>query len=516
MIHDVIFDSASASVEHRQKITRRNQTIVLTAAILVSIITLWMMRSQPSAAAFGWAIYLIGAGVILYQPRYGLYMILTYALIADTNLILWWPFTANFSSEWSLFFLNKALVISPIEIYMVLTLGAWWVKGELRGELKIFRGKLLLPAAIFVGFLIFGLIYGLRRGGDRVIGLSEVRPLFYLAMMIFLASNLITERKHINTLIWFAMGAIAIVGAAGIYTYFFILYGDITGIRSMALHATAVHMNTLFVLILTAWMYKASWAKRLGLPALALLIVLPYFVTQRRAAFIGLFIALALMAVLLFIENRRAFWIIVPVVGLFALAYIGAFWNNDGALGEPVKAIKSVVAPSELGAEDASSNYYRVLENANLSYTMHQRPFTGVGFGQVFYVIYPMPDISFFDRWQYLPHNSIIWVWLKMGMGGFLVTLYLISQSILMGTRLLQKLKPDDHDMKAIFAMLTLYLVMHFLYAYVDISFDARSMVYIGVAMGMIDRFQHLGFPQIEKLATVKVWQPRIIDAINE
>ena len=32
----------------------------------------------------------------------------------------------------------------------------------------------------------------------------------------------------------------------------------------------------------------------------------------------------------------------------------------------------------------------------------------------------------------------------------------------------------------------TLYIVMHFLFAYVDISWDGQSMLYVGLMMGII------------------------------
>ena len=54
----------------------------------------------------------------------------------------------------------------------------------------------------------------------------------------------------------------------------------------------------------------------------------------------------------------------------------------------------------------------------------------------------------------------------------------------------------------------TLYLVMHFLYAYVDISWDAQSMVYVGVMMGLINSLERI----VEKPVPLKKkrwpWQP--------
>lgn len=190
------------------------------------------------------------------------------------------------------------------------------------------------------------------------------------------------------------------------------------------------------------------------------------------------------MAIILFWENRRAFWVLAPVIGFVGIVYLGAFWNSSGALGLPAQAIKSVIAEDQANADDQSSNVYREIENFNTQFTIHQRPLTGVGFGQKFYIVWPMPDISFFEWWEYLPHNSIIWVWLKTGVGGFVAMLYLVGKAIMVGSRTLLQMKREP--IAAIILTGTLYIVMHFIYAYVDISWDTQSMVYVGMTMGML------------------------------
>ncbi|NJM04953.1 hypothetical protein HC891_00055 [Candidatus Gracilibacteria bacterium] len=40
--------------------------------------------------------------------------------------------------------------------------------------------------------------------------------------------------------------------------------------------------------------------------------------------------------------------------------------------------------------------------------------------------------------------------------------------------------------------MATLYVVMHFIYAYVDISWDSQSMIYMGAMMGLINCLERI------------------------
>ena len=93
-------------------------------------------------------------------------------------------------------------------------------------------------------------------------------------------------------------------------------------------------------------------------------------------------------------------------------------------------AIKSVIAPGALSKEDESSDLYRRIENYDLVYTAHAKPLTGVGFGKPFYRPVPLPDISFDVFYQYIPHNSILWIWLKTGYLGFVALLFVIAATL--------------------------------------------------------------------------------------
>jgi hypothetical protein len=63
--------------------------------------------------------------------------------------------------------------------------------------------------------------------------------------------------------------------------------------------------------------------------------------------------------------------------------------------------------------------------------------------------------------------------------------LFLIGSAVMAGVRLVWRL--PGGDLSAIALVATLYVVMHFAYAYVDISWDNQSMVYLGAMMGLIN-----------------------------
>jgi O-antigen ligase len=132
---------------------------------------------------------------------------------------------------------------------------------------------------------------------------------------------------------------------------------------------------------------------------------------------------------------------------------------------------------------------YRFIENLNVAYTIHLAPIAGVGFGKKFHIFVQMPDISSFLWWEYITHNSIVWIWIKTGVGGFISLLYMIGFTLICGARTLHRLKGGD--MSAIALMALLYLMMHFSYAYVDMSWDLQSMLYVGSMMGVLNSIEN-------------------------
>ena len=302
------------------------------------------------------------------------------------------------------------------------------------------------------------------------------------------------------------MLALFFEGLIGTYVYFVVIGRDLSQVGEITEHSAAIHMNTLFVFTLAVWLYKGSWSKRLLLPLMALPVALTYLATQRRSAFIALFIALGLMALLLYRESRKVFFIIVPIVALIGVMYLAAFWNRSGALGLPAQAIKSVIAEDQASAKDQSSNIYRIIENINASYTIHLRPLTGVGFGQPFHFFVPLPDISSFIWWEYITHNSIAWIWMKTGVGGFFAVMFLVGTAVMTGVRVLWQM--PRNDMSAIAATAVLYIIMHFIFAYVDMSWGVQNMIYMGVTLGLINRLEYLVNQPIPTQPKRWTWQP--------
>ena len=150
--------------------------------------------------------------------------------------------------------------------------------------------------------------------------------------------------------------------------------------------------------------------------------------------------------------------------------------------------MKTVLFPDQLGADDASSDLYRKTEAFNLWFTIQQNKIAGVGFGQKFLHPLPLPDISFFEFWEYLPHNAVLWIWLKMGFLGFVSMLFLFARAVQHGTRSVLSVRLPEHA--AVVSVGLSYVLMFLVFAWVDIAWDIRSTVFLAVAFALCGDFR--------------------------
>lgn len=469
------------------------------------VIALMMLSSGPTIDIIGWIIFLLGAVVILFRPRYGIYMVVFFTLVGDPLLTWWFPFAKNFSSRESLLFLHKAIIFSPLEVYLILTGLSWFGRNAMQRKFKIYFSPLFWPMLLFSCFVAFGLGFGLIKGGDLNVALWESRAIFYLPLIMILTSNLLEKRSHFSNLMWFVMASLFIEALIGCYYYFVVLQGSLAGVERISAHAAAIHFNTFFIYLVSVWVFRASWAKRLILPLMVPFFLITYIAMQRRAAFLTLGIGILIIIIILFQENRKLFFALVPVIGVVAVIYLGIFWNSNGALGMPAQAVKSIIASDQANAKDRSSDLYRLLENYNALFNIRLSPLLGSGFGQKLVFAVPLPDISHFKFWEYIIHNSIAWVWIKTGFFGFYFMLFLVGSSIMTGMRAI--IRVQDPNLKAIVFTASAYIVMHFTYAYADMSWDVESMIYMGTMIGIVGCIEHVA----EKPVPVKTarwpWQ---------
>jgi hypothetical protein len=189
---------------------------------------------------------------------------------------------------------------------------------------------------------------------------------------------------------------------------------------------------------------------------------------------------LALFIALIVVRRKAFFTVAVPVL-LAGAIYLPIFWNASGILAQPARAIRSVSDPDP---RDAASNLSRELEKINIRATLRSYPILGVGFGQPFLQVVPIPDISFFPFWNFEPHHNLFWIWFKTGIVGYLLFWTLIGTA-LMRAAYLAKTLPDP-DLKVAALLVIGGIVASLTFCYVDLGLTmGRLTVFLGTLFGL-------------------------------
>jgi hypothetical protein len=436
---------------------------------------------DPFALAL--AVLVCGAAAILVKPILGVYLTVFFSVLGDTQTMLGYPFNSNFSSRESILYIHNSLTFSPVELFLALTAVSWFAHTAGARNWRL-RGRPLLLPVVGLGLMVgVGLVYGVGlRGGNLTVAIWELRPLLYLVVMYVLASNLFPRVEHYVYVAWAVVLAIAVQNIFAIHYYFTLSRAERATLEALTEHPSSLFYAWLFLLALAVCLLKScSRVARF----LIVLTVLPtaylFVLSERRAAAVALAVGFIVFAFILFFRRRKAFFVLVPAVLLLSVAYTAAFWNSSEGAGFGARAVKTVFAPKSVSERDASSDVYRIIENYDLVYTIRVAPQTGVGFGRPFYQPAQLPNISFFVFSQYIPHNSILWIWLKMGYVGFVALLFLIAATLRAGTR--ASLALPSGDALAVTVGALAFIVMFFVFAYVDIAWGPRTCLFLAVCM---------------------------------
>lgn len=376
-------------------------------------------------------------------------------------------------------------VTSPFEIHLLFLTTGLLIQASVRKDFAFKPIPVWGAFLFFFSFLIFSFANGLRGGGDFMVALWEVRALFYLCLMYLMVPQILDTREQVSALFWVFMIGITIKALQGVVK--FIDLGFTTGgFDVLTNHEDPVFMVTLFILLLGFLLFKTGGKQKVFLLISLLILFLGFYVAQRRASYASLMVCISAVIVILPAINRIQFLkYFLPV--LFALLlYGGVFWNNDGTLGRPVQMVKSgfVEPDKETNFRDYSSNLYRDNENYNLARTVVNNPVIGTGFGKRYDQPIPLIDIRFTLR-DYIPHNQIYWVLVKMGGIGFLAFWYFFNCFAAKGTQLFLKL--NDPYLKAVTLVIIIAVINQLVVSFFDLQLTYyRSMLYLGCLMGLL------------------------------
>lgn len=447
--------------------------------------------TAPGAFSLAFLVLVLSCIAAVLRPAIGVYVIVTLSLIGDAATTPWWPFTKNMSSEESLFYVADGVSITPLEVVLGVTYASVVLRAIAVPGWTFVRGRLLTPLLLFGAMLLFGFGKGYLTGHDRTVALFEIRPLLYIPLLYILMTNVFTSQRQYRLAFILAMVAVGVQSVFALSYWQSLPAVERELLESLSEHTASLTMNLLFVFLLGLVVFKGARWKRWALVPLIVPVVWAYILSQRRAGMVALFVGFVVMFAVLLVRDRRLFWRVAPPTALCTALLIAVTWNASGALGLPATAVKTVLFPGQLDEADMRSNLYRELEAFNLWFTIRQSPITGFGFGQPFLIIRPMPSITFFEYWQFLPHNSVLWIWIKTGYLGFVSMLYLFARTIQRGARAAQRTSTRD-DTALVTAALA-FTVMFLVFAYVDIAWDIRPAIMLALCFALCADFQELG-----------------------
>jgi O-antigen ligase len=214
------------------------------------------------------------------------------------------------------------------------------------------------------------------------------------------------------------------------------------------------------------------------------LMFLAIIVTGRRSGTLCLLVGG--VCVWAFILPRKpALMVVIGLVTIVLMsAYVASYWNKEyGALAQPARAIRSQIDPSP---RDEQSDLYREVERHNVLQTIRLNRAFGVGLGRPYLLFEPLPDLTgFWPLQHYTPHQNVLWLWLKFGVGGAAAILGLFSVACARALQTMRSSRLGD-DRWALGAVLFTIILMYLAYATVDLAFaSTRSVAPLMVAVAL-------------------------------
>ena len=421
-------------------------------------------------------------GAIALRPVVGIYLLAGSAILFEQfDLPRNVPITAqthiyqNISAYTSI-----PLRLSVVDLLVLLTLGScvvWHLARHDRPRLGPFAGAVALYLAAFG----VGTVIGVMRGGwDADAALAELRGPVYAVVLYFLAADLLRTRAQVTTLVWAFALLLVVKALQGIGTYFASggTFDEVTG------HEDVVFFNVGLALALVAVVLGLRTRLSLTIVAAAPLILAAELFTQRRAGFVGLAVLMIAIALLFLIREPRRGLLLVATGVLCVGAYLPLFWDDDGAIGQPIRALRAALDDPDVSLRDQLSDEWRVIENANIAFTLQQVPLTGVGVGQEYFFQQEPPRLpASFTFWRYITHNALMWLWLKAGPFGAFALWFLVARVTLYGAHVWARLR--DGEMRLFATVPIAFLIGQVIFSSVELGLTySRTMILLGIALG--------------------------------
>jgi hypothetical protein len=388
---------------------------------------------------------------------------------------------------------------SLFEILFVMAVASWLIRGVYERSLTMTWGKLALPIIGYILCVCYGVAYGVSTGGDYHIALFEARPQFYLLAAYLMALNSGQKApQQWKAMLWISAICIGIKAILLTGRFFITLGGHTVPEQGVGSHEESFFFDAFLVMLGVLWMAGIEPKLQRLMACLLPFVLIANLANERRVATAALVIAVPILLGLAYVAfaNRRKLVVgIFIAVAAISVVYFPIFWNRDGVLAQPARALKSQFSPDW---RDQSSDIYREAEDANLMYTMRTSPVIGYGYGKRLILFVQMVDLSNIDPLiMYRTHDQILWVWMRIGTIGFFF-FWIMMAAILMRAASTVRMPsqgavidPRRDRLTVAAAVFTAVLtVMLLLFGLYDMQLSSiRDMLFEGFWVGMMCSF---------------------------
>ncbi len=480
--------AASTSATRAERMNR----ILLFAVLPAFVGALLILTYGDIVATTGILLFCIVIGATLYRIEWGFYVFIGLVLVLDQypipgfeSITTTIPFFQNLKEIGPLQNVSFA-VLNPIELFLLFLAIVWLVLLAANKQTMLNHVALWPIALLFLSAIALSFAYGIWTGGDFLVGLWEVRALFYFIIIYFFVPQILQTRRHVEILLWIVIAALTFK-AIQACSRFVGLGFTFAGLPTLTNHEDPVFIGTLFILLIAMSVLGAKHAQARVLRWLLPLLMFGFVAGQRRAAY-GAFLAMLIGFLILTPKRELARYVKYVIPGIVVLGiYVGVFWNSEGRLGSPVRLLKTAFTEEEDQAADRYySNLYREYERYDLAQTVKRSPVKGIGFGNMYdqpiwLESMPMP----FTLRSYIPHNEFLWLLVKMGTGGFFLFCLFFTSYAFYGSSVFAQM--TDPYLRSVCAVAVLVGTAQIFVSYFDLQLTYyRNMIYIGTLMGLL------------------------------
>jgi hypothetical protein len=308
------------------------------------------------------------------------------------------------------------------------------------------------------------LVGKLRGGADNSMAVWQADRVTYLPIVFLLFSaGLVGPNDHVRVgKVLILSGTLRALQALYVKAIVPVTPDPITG-EATLVYATSHNDSITFALTtvcLVALLIERVGGKAKRICLLCIPILLGgMWANNRRMVWVQIILVLAVVYLM---TDRNAFkrkleralLILAPLVAV----YVAAGWGSKAPIFKPVQVIYSA-----MDTKTDTSTLWREIENFDLIASFKNSPIFGMGYGQPFWEVIPLPAVDYTLE-RYIPHNSVLGLWCFYGLIGVIGITSLWVAGVYLGIRSyhFSKERIDRAAALGSFAAVVVYLVQMF------------------------------------------------------